>query len=72
MDHTEPAPILCPWNSPGKNTRVGCLLEKGCPRAWEYVDIKIYGLVQLVFMQYTYVNLPQGRKWNWKQILKSS
>ena len=21
---TEPTRLLCPWNSPGKNTRVGC------------------------------------------------
>ena len=23
MDHTQPARLLCPWDSPGKNTRVG-------------------------------------------------
>ena len=26
---TEPARLLCPWDSPGKSTRVGCLLLPG-------------------------------------------
>ena len=24
MDHSPPVCLLCPWNSPGKNTRAGC------------------------------------------------
>ena len=56
----KPVSLLCPWNSPGKNTRVGCLvLLQGSSQPRDWTCVSCFG------RQVLYHQCHLGSFWYW-------
>ena len=56
----KPVRLLCPWNSPGKNTRVGCLvLLQGSSQPRDWTRVSCFG------RQVLYHQCHLGSFWYW-------
>ena len=80
FSHVQPIRLLCPWDSPGKNTRVGCHFLHQCmhvkslqscptlcdPRDGSPPDSPVPGILQARTLEWVAISFSNAWKWKVK------